>query len=205
MSTVIQVPPTAKERGRTAPAKLAHFVLRTSRYAELIEWYKTVLEAEVVIGTPGISFLTYDDEHHRIGIVNMADLEKGNPRAAGLEHVAFTYATVDDLFDTYQRLQAQGIEPYWTINHGATLSFYYRDPDRNNIELQVDVFDTVEETNAWIANSDFEANPIGVKFDPESLIARHRQGEDRATLLARPVIDPADIPAQFPTRRPPTS
>ncbi len=194
------MPPTAKERGKTAPAKLAHIVLRTSRYDELIDWYKTVLEAEVVVGTPGVTFLTYDEEHHRIGIVNMEGLEKGSHRAAGVEHVAFTYETIDDLFATYERLKEAGIEPYWTINHGATLSFYYQDPDRNNIELQIDVFATNEETNHWISTSDFAANPIGVKFEPEDLIARHRAGEDTAVLLARPVIDPSEVPAQFPGR-----
>ncbi len=200
MSSTLQVPPTAKERGKTAPAKLAHIVLRTSRYDELINWYKTVLEAEVVVGTPGLTFLTYDEEHHRIGIVNMQDLEEGNRKAAGVEHVAFTYETIDDLFATYERLKEAGIEPYWTINHGTTLSFYYQDPDRNNIELQIDIFETSEETNNWMSTSDFAANPIGVKVDPEDLIARHRSGEDAAVLLARPVIDPSEVPAQFPGR-----
>ncbi|MEM7271979.1 MAG: VOC family protein [Actinomycetota bacterium] len=198
MSTSIEVPATARERGRTAPAKLAHIVLRSPRYEEVIDWYRTVLEAEVMVGTPAVTFLTYDEEHHRIAVINAPGVADADPMAGGVDHVAFTYETVDDLFITYERLKGLGIEPHWTINHGPTLSFYYADPDGNRVELQIDVFDTNEAVNAWMAQSDFGTNPIGVKVDPEELIARHRAGEDRATLLDRRVIDPADLMAQLP-------
>jgi catechol-2,3-dioxygenase len=91
-----------------------------------------------------------------------------------------------------------GIEPYWSINHGPTLSFYYRDPDGNQIELQIDIYEDAKSTNDWFAQSDFDTNFIGVKFVPEDLIRRYREGEARETLLARPVIDPSELGAQFP-------
>ncbi|MEM7341354.1 MAG: VOC family protein [Actinomycetota bacterium] len=202
MSTSIEVPPTAKQRGKTAPAKLAHVVLRSPRYDEVIEWYRTVLEAEVMVRTPGVSFLTYDEEHHRIAVINTPGIADADPGAGGVDHIAFTYDTIDDLFLTYERLKRLRIEPFWTINHGPTLSFYYADPDGNRVELQIDVFDTNEAINAWMAQSDFETNPIGVKFDPDEVIARHRAGEEPTTLLARPVIDPADLLSQLPDRPP---
>ncbi|MCG8440627.1 MAG: VOC family protein [Caulobacterales bacterium] len=192
------VPKTAKERGKIAPAKLAHIVLRTSRYQEMIAWYQTVLEAEIVLGTPVVTFMTYDDEHHRVAIANMPGLEPRPPQTTGMEHCAFTYATLDDLFATYERLAGQGVKPFWTINHGGTLSLYYRDPDHNQLELQVDVFDSNEALTAWFKDSDFDVNPVGVKVDLDDLIARYRAGEDRATLLARPRIHPSEVPAQFP-------
>ncbi len=199
MANPIEVPRTAKIRGKVAPTKFAHFVLRTSRYAEMIQWYRTVLEAEVMVGTPSATFLTYDDEHHRVALLNMPGLRDQDPQAAGVDHCAFTYATIEELFATYERLKALGISPYWTVNHGATLSFYYADPDGNRIELQIDIFATNEEINGWMQQSDFATNPIGVKFDAEELIARYRAGEDRAKLLARPVIDQAEVFAQLPT------
>ena len=49
MSTQSGIPATAVERGKVAPVKFAHIVYRTSRFAEMVEWYKTTLEAEVMM------------------------------------------------------------------------------------------------------------------------------------------------------------
>jgi catechol-2,3-dioxygenase len=193
MTAVSEVPLTAKHRGKTAPAKLAHVVYKTSQYEEMIEWHRVVLEAEIMSASPMVTFLTYDEEHHRIAIANMPGLQERPFQSAGVEHCAFTYACLDDLIYTYERLQQSSIEPYWTVNHGPTLSFYYRDPDNNQIELQIDVFDNNQKVNTWLEQSDFASNPIGVIFEPEALIARYRGGESLDTLLARPVIDPADL------------
>ena len=151
-----------------------------------------------MVATPMATFLTYDDEHHRIAIINRPDLADRPENAVGMDHCAFTYASLEDLFATYERLRDQGITPYWCINHGPTLSMYFRDPDGNQMELQIDVFDTNEGVNAWMAQSDFMTNPIGVKFDPDDLLARYRGGEDRATLLERPRIDASEVFQQLP-------
>ncbi|MEM9286850.1 MAG: VOC family protein [Pseudomonadota bacterium] len=192
------VPKTAKERGKIAPAKFAHVALRTSKYEEMIAWYSKVLEAEVVLGSPMASFLTYDEEHHRLAILNMPGLEDQDRRYAGTEHLAFTYESLDDLFATYERLAELGIMPFWTINHGGTLSLYYHDPDQTQVELQVDVFETNEALADWFQNSDFGMNPVGVKVDVPDLIARYRAGEDRDTILNRPNIEPHQVMAQMP-------
>jgi catechol-2,3-dioxygenase len=198
MNTVVSVPKTARERGKIAPTKFAHMVLRTSRFDEMIAWYRTVLELEVVLANPMVTFLSYDEEHHRIAIANIPGLKDKDPQSAGVEHVAYTFDTLDELFTTYERLKADGIEPFWCINHGITLSMYYRDPDGNQIEFQVDSFDSLAETNAWLEQSDFDVNFLGVKYVPEEMIARYRSGEPRETLLARPVIDAADVLSQLP-------
>ncbi len=198
-AATISVPRTAKERGKIAPAKFAHIVFRTSRFEEMVRWYQTVLEAEVVMASPMVTFLAYDDEHHRIAVINMPGLPDKTDQAAGMDHCAFTYDSVDDLFATYERLKEAGIKPYWCINHGPTLSMYYQDPDQNQVELQIDVFDSNEAVNAWFQASDFDTNPIGVKFNPDALVARHHAGEDRATLLARPRINPDEVLAQLPS------
>src|SRR5262247_4152256 len=126
------------ERGRVAPIKLAHIVRRTSRLDEMVTWYQTVLGAEVAHSDGMLAFLTYDDEHHRIAIAGIPGLEAQPAKAAGTDHIAFTYGDLGDLLHTYRRLQAEGIEPFWCINHGPTISFYYKDPDGSRVELQVD-------------------------------------------------------------------
>lgn len=194
------VPAPAAARGKVAPVKFAHIVFRTSRKDEMVRWYRTVFEAEPALDNPMLTFLTFDEEHHRIAIVGMPGLKAQDAQTAAMEHCAFTYASLGDLLATYQRLRAAGIEPYWCINHGPNLSFYYRDPDANQVELQIDVFDSPAAVNAWYADSDFAGNPIGVTFDPDELIARFAAGESVAELTRRPRIAPEQVLAQLPRR-----
>src|SRR3954452_12561449 len=162
------------------PAKFAHVVYMTRRYEAMIAWYRDVFEAEIVNYDPAIAFMTYDDEHHRFAFANL-DLLKpdgGSPDdrgQVGVNHVAYTYGSLADLLGTYQRLKQAGIAPYWPVHHGTTLSLYYTDPDGNRMELQVDC-GTIEQAKALMATADFAANPIGVAFDPDLLVARLDQG-----------------------------
>jgi len=167
------------------PTRFAHAVFRTARFDEMKAWYQTVLGAHVVHGNPMLAFLTYDDEHHRIAILHTPGAPDRAEGAAGLEHIAYTYATLGDLLGTYQRLKATGIAPYRTINHGPTTSMYYRDPDRNQVEIQVDNFPTVAELNAWFQSGAFARNPIGVTFDADELVRRYESGVPVETLVQR--------------------
>ena len=76
------------------PAKFAHYVLRVSNLDDAIAWYGAVLGMEVVHRNDFICFLTYDDEHHRMAMVQVPpnetvdkDTRLGLP---GLDHVAYT-------------------------------------------------------------------------------------------------------------------
>ena len=160
------------------PTKLAHLVFRTANLEVARNWWCTVLGARVVFANPFLAFLTYDDEHHRIALLQLPGLApRPDGPSIGLEHVAFTYPSLGDLLGTYERLKAGGITPYWCINHGPTTSMYYRDPDGNQVELQIDNFPTVEELNEWFQSGAFAQNPIGVEYDPERLLARFRRGD----------------------------
>ncbi len=191
------MPTPARERGRIAPVRLSHVVRRTSRLDEMAEWYLTVLEAEVVFANEMLAFLTYDDEHHRIAIAAVPGLPDRAEMAAGTDHVAFTYDDLDALIQTYRRLKAIAITPFWAIHHGPTISMYFKDPDGNSVELLVDCFDTPEATNDWLTSGSFERNPIGVNFDPEDLSKRHEAGEPLAELMKQPPLpegkDPFDM------------
>lgn len=182
------------KRGRLAPTKLAHVVRRTSRFAEMIRWHEVVFGAYPVYKDDTIAFLTYDDEHHRFAIANIPGLPDQPELAAGTDHVAFTHDSLGDLLYTYERLKGEGIVPYWCINHGMTTSMYYKDPDGNRVEFQADNFPTVEEGNAWIRNSDFASNPIGVIFEPEDLLARFKAGEPLEKLVIRPALPEGKSP-----------
>src|SRR6202030_1495801 len=154
--------PKTVQRATTTitPAKFAHAVLRTTRFKEMIEWYRTVLGAKIMYENNFLAFMTYDDEHHRIAIAAFPGVVERAPHAAGLDHLAYTYASLGDLVATYERLKAAGITPAVTINHGITTSMYYRDPDGGKVELQIDNYDNAQAMHDFMRSAQFEKNPI---------------------------------------------
>ena len=170
-----------------SPSRLAHIALRTNRIHELTDWYCKVLGAHVAHASDKVAFLTYDEEHHRIALIG---LEEYPPRdetiRAGHYHTAFAYDTLADLLGNYVRLAEAGILPYRSINHGPTVSFYYADPEGNQIELQVDSFPDAETTNAWLQSPEFRRNPIGIEFNASEMLQKFRDGVPEAELLKRP-------------------
>lgn len=166
-----------------SPAYFAHIVLYTRKFQEMVDWYCHFLGAEVMGTSQGLAFVTYDDEHHRIAIIETPDYKDREPNTIGMAHFAYNYATLGDLIHQYERLKTSGVVPVRTINHGPTTSMYYRDPDDNAVEIQVDNFPTVTALNEWFATGEFNRNPIGVNFDFEDLIARHSAGEADDVLL----------------------
>jgi catechol-2,3-dioxygenase len=186
-----------QDRGRVVPVQLAHIVRRTARLEPMLNWYRPVLGAEVVHSDGVLAFLSYDAEHHRIAIAQIPGLEEQPSMAVGTDHVAFTYADLGDLLYTYARLKREGIEPYWCINHGPTTSLYYKDPDGSRVELQVDNFPDAEAANRWMQSGDFAANPIGVIFDPDDLLARYAGGEPLEQLTARPPLPEGVTPFEM--------
>ena len=193
MDTAIKTPSRRRTLSDepTAPILFAHFVLRSSNVQPMIDWYSAVLNMRVVQRTDYICFLTYDDEHHRLGIVNLAGLNAPDAKTSGLAHVAYTFADIGTLLSTYRRVKALGIEPSRCIHHGPTVSIYYRDPDGNGVELQIDRYATKEATAAYFQTEAFRKNPIGVAFDPEVLVKAYEAGAPESELLDMPDGAPA--------------
>ena len=181
------------------PSKFAHVVYSTRRFEEMIDWYQRVFEAKVVYQNPVLAFLTYDDEHHRFAFANLTALSPDSselPRdKAGVNHVAYTYANISDLLDTYDRLKGMGIKPYWPVHHGVTLSMYYQDPDGNRMEFQVDAC-SAEEGVAYMHSNAFASNPIGIVIDPEELLTKYRNGVPEHLLMALPEGPISPIPGE---------
>ena len=168
-----------------SPSKLAHVVFRTNNYHAMVEYYKLFLGADVSYENDILCFLRYDDEHHRIAIIGLPGTTGKVTESSGLHHTAFSFDTLDDLMLSYTQRKELGIKPSWCVNHGPTTSIYYKDPDGNEIETQVDNFDTADEANQFMASKSFAENPIGTDFDPEELIKRINSGEDHRILKRR--------------------
>lgn len=69
-----------------------------------------------------MAFLTYDEEHHRIAIRAVPGCGDMVRASAGLDHIAFTFDSLNDLAAAYLQRKARGILPVWSVNHGPTTS-----------------------------------------------------------------------------------
>src|ERR1700744_1887874 len=104
-----------------SPKQLAHVVLRTppENFQPMIQFYRDVLDATIVHQDAVLAFLRYDEEHHRIAIINTPDtVPKPNQevaRHAGLDHIAFTYPTLTQPAQQYIYLKStpSPIHPLW--------------------------------------------------------------------------------------------
>ncbi len=174
------------------PKSFAHVVYRTYRFQQMLDWYVKVFNGHIQHQSPVIAFVTYDEEHHRVALLNLGiikgESDERSPRGKpGMDHVAYGYRSLTELMDKYVELKEKDVLPYWCIHHGVTVSLYYADPDGNQMEFQADCFPTVDEANAFMEGPDFETNPIGVEFDPEAMLAQLRAQVPESELLPRRV------------------
>lgn len=183
---------------RYGPPWLSHVVIRSARVPETADFYRRILNARVVFENPVSVVLTPDSEHHRIVVMAAPRKTDLDPAGPGVEHIAFKMPGLGELLAQYRSLKDQGIEPAVTMNHIATASFYYRDPDGMNVELFVDVLTPDQSTDAMHSEA-FQRNPIGVPFDPEALMAGYLSGEPIADLLRQPELDAAGVAALMAT------
>ncbi|KAK7425084.1 hypothetical protein QQZ08_008361 [Neonectria magnoliae] len=177
-----------------SPSSLAHVVLRTSNLKRMVDFYTSFLGGTVTYGNDTISFITYDEEHHRIALLGIPDTEPKNPTTCGLEHIAFSFDNLSNLLVSYRHRKERNIKPVWCVNHGPTSSIYYRDPDGNMLETQVDNFDTVDEATAFMMSDQFSENPVGTDFDAEEMIAALEAGGDEKLLKKRVEIGRREMP-----------
>ncbi|EOM76875.1 biphenyl 2,3-dioxygenase [Rhodococcus rhodnii] len=170
----------------TTSPRLAHVVLQTGRPDEMTDFYTTLLDGHVVFAGHNLTFITCDEEHHRIAFVappeGLANKDMG---AAGMHHVAFTFEELDDLLARYEFLAERGIQPATPVQHGVTTSLYYRDPDGNFVELQIDNFADPDEATAYMNGPDYEEDGVGPAFDVVRMIEARRAGASVAELTTR--------------------
>ncbi|MEU1550642.1 VOC family protein [Nocardia sp. NPDC005745] len=174
----------------TPPTYLAHWVVKTARAREMIEWYGHVFGARVVHEDKQIAFLTWDEESHRLALIKLPrpmrfafPLARLRRKVYGLDHLAFTFDSLAGLLTTWEQLKEIGIKPVWAINHGPTTSLYYEDPDGIRLEFQVENFPTARDTADFFGSEQFADNPIGVNVDPGYLLEQLRAGVRVSALL----------------------
>jgi catechol-2,3-dioxygenase len=66
------------------PARLAHVVLRSGNFKAMNEFWKTFTGGYATYENDFLSFITYDEEHHRIAIVAVPGTGPKIPTSSGL-------------------------------------------------------------------------------------------------------------------------
>ena len=170
----------------------SHVVFETNRLERMKDWYRDVLHAHVVYEGHNLCFLTFDEEHHRIAIIEAPDkLEpkqigaNGLHTSAGMHHVSYTFASLENLLERYAELKTKEIGPAVCFQHGVTTSMYYADPDSNLVELQIENFATPAEADAYMHGAEYDAFPNGPGYSPEALLAAFQAGVPVDQLTSR--------------------
>jgi catechol 2,3-dioxygenase len=168
---------------------LHHFGVITTRLDAMIDWYAKVLGMTMNFqSSGGLAFVSNDKAHHRMALISLPSLrdDPETPLRAKLQHVAFEYATIDDLLTSWERLKGLGIEPVLSADHGPTTAFYYQDPDGNSVELFADNFGDWDQSREYLRTSPaFHQNPMGTYVDPEQMLAARKAGATAAELHRR--------------------
>jgi catechol 2,3-dioxygenase len=175
----------------TIHPRLQHLGMTTANIDAMLTWYRTVLGMNLAHRTSSATgdhkdsqvlkaaWVTNDETNHRLAFVELPGLEADADRAhhSRLQHFAFEYRTLDDLLGTYVRLKEHGIMPVLCTDAGAQTAFYYEDPDRNSVELNVDNYGDSWTSGEHLRNSaEFAKNPMGTYIDPDKMIAARKAG-----------------------------
>jgi catechol 2,3-dioxygenase len=148
--------------------RIGHVHLRVADLARAIDFYRDVLGFELTaygpdFGLPGVAFLSARGYHHHVGLITW-ESEGGTPPPeghTGLYHFALLYPDRREL----------GRAVHQILDHGATVSVYFRDPDGNGIELYYD-----RPRPEWF---DLQGNPVlqADAFDPADLLTEQDGAE----------------------------
>jgi catechol 2,3-dioxygenase len=188
----------------TIHPKLQHCGLTTGNLDGMLEWYGKVLGMTVnkrVPALPGspfktVAFASNDEVNHRLSFFETPGLatDAEKDAHARVQHMAFTYETLDDLLGTYARLKNLGIPLLWAADQFIQTALYYEDPDGNIIELNVNNF-----SNDWTVTEQLKNLPdrLHVNVNPEKMIAARKSGASPWELHERALAGEFDPTASY--------
>ena len=178
--------------------RISETILKTGRLDEMKAWYRAVLDAPSFFehappaGTKPkdlggqtrasdlrMCFFRLSTDYPYVQTIGIFEEpgtalapEKG---ACGLHHMQLMTSGLDELCDKFEELARHGMRPHRSADHGVMTSFYYRDPDGNNVEITAQNHPSLEAMVAFMASDAFKANPSGREIDdPAAFVAERR-------------------------------
>lgn len=123
--------------------KIGHVALYVADIKASTQWYKDVLgfelsdeyEADSMPGVPdGAAFLRCNPDHHGVALFKATDQ---NPAGAGLHHLAFEVAALDDVLKARTHLRKHNVQIDFDGRRraGVQIAVEFRDPDGHRLEI----------------------------------------------------------------------
>ena len=160
-----------------APEDFHHVAFKTINYEAMVDFYTKLFGCKPLYESEELTFLAFDEEHHRVAIANTSGIFKNLgfipktimriknwmnrslPSIVGLDHISYKLNPIEKWFEFYHKAKDEGLEPYWTINHGWITGMYYKDPDGHLVEIFFEHWRNQEEFKINIS-PDLNGNPI---------------------------------------------
>lgn len=168
------------------PVRLSEIVLRTARYQELKDWYQAVLGVAPYNDTDEFCFrrLHMDYPYSQVlAIFHVPEAASSPGPVAGLDHIQLRHASLEAMFERFERLREVGIVPDASMNHGPGTSFSYRDPDQSSVELSGPNFDDDREYVAYFESESYRKDIAGIVVDPNDFVRRLSAGTPQPELV----------------------
>ena len=173
--------------------RISETILKTGRIDAMIAWYTTILGVGPFfehLPPPGnavgdfggqtrasdlrMCFFRLSLDYPYVQSVGLFEEPGTGPvvkGAAGLHHMQLMAADLATLCGKYVELKREGLRPHRSTNHGPFTSFYYRDPDGNNVEITAQNYPSMAAMVEFMASAEFLANPSGEEIDAEAYVA----------------------------------
>ncbi|PPU99378.1 hypothetical protein XhyaCFBP1156_03680 [Xanthomonas hyacinthi] len=154
-----------------------------------MKFYQTVLNMRIVYEIQGrvrFTALSFDEENHRVGLIERPQLQTRPPDTVRIEHSSWRYRSLGEALETVRHVEKElGIFPN-AVHQGPIISISYQDPDKNRCELivdcaptQADIITFYHETLA--ENPDFDTL---MPFDLRGMLEKEAAGEPLEHLLS---------------------
>jgi len=124
------------------PKYLGHVNIYVRNVERSHKWYEDVLGLHTYDYMPGrAAFMSADQEQsHEVALIQVGeDALLQQKKQVGLNHMAWMMHSLDDLKESYQRLQELNVPIDHVSDHGLPIGIYFRDPDGNGVEVSYEL------------------------------------------------------------------
>jgi catechol 2,3-dioxygenase len=121
--------------------RTGHVAIRVRDLDTAKRFYGDILGMQLGMEIPGQGlFFRFNNYHHDLAVFKARDgAEPASKNHAGVAHIALVADDFETVLAMYRRLRESGVPVSRTIDHGATKSIYFSDPDGIELEIYCEV------------------------------------------------------------------